>query len=101
MPRVKKSDAVASTPASAPAPAVSAPTPAVESAPVVEKKVNANRKTFKPLSEEHKAKLAEHSKTASKSHIASMRANLLLGKSWDDSHAKAMEAEKKRATKSA
>jgi hypothetical protein len=48
------------------------------------------------MSEETKKKLAEHSKSASKGHIASMRANLLLGKSWDEAHTKATEAEKKR-----
>jgi hypothetical protein len=109
MPRVsqKKSDvpvshsAPASTASSpAPAPAVSAPAPAVAPAPTVEKKAT-TRKTFKPLSEETKGKLAEHSKTASKAHIASMRANLLLGKSWDEAHEKATETEKKRANKSA
>lgn len=98
MPRVskKQTDASASVPAPASAPVVPAPAPAVESAPAVEKKVNPNRKTFKAMSDEHKVKLAEHSKTASKGHVASMRANLLLGKSWDEAHAKATEAEKRR-----
>lgn len=95
MPRVKKSDASAPASADAPAPVVSAPSPAPAPAPAVEKKATA-RKTFKPMSEETKAKLAEHSKTASKAHIASMRANLLLGKDWNEAHAKATEAEKKR-----
>jgi len=99
MPRVKK-DVSASAPASiasspAPASAVSPPAPDVAPAPTVEKKVS-TRKTFKPMSEETKKKLAEHSKSASKGHIASMRANLLLGKSWDEAHTKATEAEKKR-----
>lgn len=99
MPRVsKKTDAsVAAPTASSPAPAVPvpAPSPAAVPAPSVEQKVS-NRKTFKAMSEETKGKLAEHAKTASKAHVASMRANLLLGKSWDEAHAKATEAEKKR-----
>jgi hypothetical protein len=102
MPAVKKTDATtASTISSpAPAPAVSATTPAPAPTPSVEKKAS-NRKTFKAMSEETKGKLAEHAKTASKSHIASMRANLLLGKSWEDSHSRAVEAEKRKASKSA
>lgn len=106
MPRVKKDVPVVGSTATptdsspAPAPAVSTPAPDVSPAPIVEKKVT-TRKTFKPMSDETKKKLAEHSKTASKGHVASMRANLLLGKSWEDSHSKANEAEKKRASKSA
>jgi hypothetical protein len=60
-----------------------------------------NRKTFKPISEEIKTKLTEHAKSASKTHVASMRANLVLGKSWEDSHAKAVEAEKRKLAKMA
>lgn len=98
MPRVsKKADATASTPIPADVPVVPAAAPVVESVPVVEKKVNPNRKVFKAMSEENKAKLSEHARTASKSHVASMRANLLLGKSWEDAHAKATELEAKRS----
>jgi hypothetical protein len=87
MPRVSKKSVVEPV-------AVLEPVP--EPVAAVEKKPPATRKTFKAMSEENKTKLAEHAKTASKYHIASMRANLMLGKSWEEAHAKATEMEKKR-----
>lgn len=96
MPAVKKSDASTAS-SSSTVHDVSTSAAATSAASNVEKKAS-TRKTFKPMSAETKEKLAEHAKTASKAHIASMRANLLLGRDWNDAHARAVEADKKRAS---
>lgn len=84
MPRVSKKVAEPATVAPASAPSV---------AETVPKKTGVR---FGKMTEEHKAKLAEH-KDASKHFKASLRGNLMIGKTYEEAceRAKAYEAHRK------
>lgn len=77
MPRVSKKSVAVAEPVPAPAPAVAEP---------AVKKAGAR---FGKMPEEHKAKLAELKGEHSKHFKASLRGNLMIGKTWDEAVAKA------------
>ena len=74
--------------------------PAVAPAPVAEPAVKKAGVRFGKMSEEHKAKLAEH-KDASKHFKASLRGNLMVGKSYEQALEKATAHEAKVKARSA